>query len=169
MAAGPRVTDTQLAGLLGGAMFLAVAWPLFFLKLPPYQDLPGHLAAVTVLANPSLYPELVPTGFLKPNSFFFVWTLYVGRAVGFAFAAKLYALAVLAANAFVLPRFVLHATDRLGHSGGEKRLGDTTQFLIRVMSSGALSEVRPGAFCFSGNHSGRAAKVAEARESILPA
>ncbi|MDF2696604.1 MAG: hypothetical protein K0S65_4987 [Labilithrix sp.] len=107
-----NVSDRQLALLLGVGLFVLVGWPLLFLRIPPYQDLPGHLAAVTILANPSSYPEFVPTGFLKPNSFFFLWTLVVGRSFGFIAAAKAFTLGVLAATAIVLPRFVLHFTDR---------------------------------------------------------
>jgi hypothetical protein len=106
------MSDRRLAAAVGAVMFVAVAWPILLLRIPPYQDLPGHLAAVTVLANPDQYPNLLPTGFLKPNSFFFLWTLNAGRALGFVLAAKMYVLAILAANAFVLPRFVLHFTDR---------------------------------------------------------
>ena len=62
-----QLGDRPLALLIGVGLFLAVAWPLCFLRIPPYQDLPGHLAAVTILANPDKYPEFVPTGFLKPN------------------------------------------------------------------------------------------------------
>ena len=110
--ASAKLGDQKLALVIGLALFVLVGWPLLFLGIPPYQDLPGHLAAVTILANPSSYPEFVATGFLKPNSLLFVWTLYVGRAVGFVFASKLFTLGVLAATAIVLPRFVLHFTDR---------------------------------------------------------
>ena len=107
-----RLGDRPLSLLIGVGLFVAVAWPLCFLRIPPYQDLPGHLAAVTILANPDKYPEFVPTGFLKPNSFLFLWTLVLGRSFGFVAAAKAFAIGVLAANALVLPRFVLHFTDR---------------------------------------------------------
>jgi hypothetical protein len=107
-----RWTDRQLALLIGAGLFAFVAWPLLFLHIPPYQDLPGHLAAVAILANPEKYPEFIATGFLKPNSLLFLWTLNIGRHIGFVLAAKLFTLAVLATTAFVLPRFVLHFTDR---------------------------------------------------------
>jgi hypothetical protein len=124
--------DRRLAAVLGAAMFAIVAWPLLFLRVLPYQDVPGHLAAVTVLANPAQYPELVPTGFFKPNSFFFLWTLTVGRSVGFLCAAKLYALLILAANAFVLPRFVLHFADR-------KRMLLAAPFLVPMVHNWFVS------------------------------
>src|SRR4051812_18476209 len=87
--------DRQLALVIGGVLFVLVGWPLFFLRIPPYQDLPGHLAAVTILANPEKYPEFIPTGFLKPNSLFFLWTLLVGRSIGFVAAAKVFTLFTL--------------------------------------------------------------------------
>lgn len=106
------LADNQLALVISAVLFVCAAWPLAVVRIPPYQDLPGHLAAVTILANPDRYPELVATGFMKPNSFFFLWTLTVGRSIGFVLAAKIFAAAVLAGIAFVLPRFVLHFTDR---------------------------------------------------------
>lgn len=108
----PKLGDRRLALVIGLGLFAAVAWPLLLITLPPYQDLPGHLATVTILASPERYPELVATGFLHPGSFFFFWLLHVGKATGFVLAAKLFVFGVLAANAFVLPRFVLHFTDR---------------------------------------------------------
>jgi len=109
---GAKLDDRQLALVIGIGLFVLVGWPLLFLNIPPYQDLPGHLAAVTILATPEKYPEFIPTGFAKPNSFFFLWTLFVGRSFGFVLAAKVFVLGVLAATAIVLPRFVLHFTDR---------------------------------------------------------
>ncbi len=106
------LADNQLALVISAVLFVCAAWPLVVVRIPPYQDLPGHLAAVTILANPDRYPELVATGFMKPNSFFFLWTLTAGRSIGFVLAAKIFAAAVLAGIAFVLPRFVLHFTDR---------------------------------------------------------
>ncbi len=106
------LSDRQLAAAIGLVLFVVAGWPLLFLRIPPYQDLPGHLAAVTILDHPEKYPEFVATGFLKPNSFFFLWTLFVSRVIGLVPAAKVFVLGVLAAMAFVLPRFVLHFTDR---------------------------------------------------------
>lgn len=34
----------------------------------------------------------------------------------------------------------LHATDRMGYSGAEKRVGDTAQFVVHVMAPGGLTE-----------------------------
>jgi hypothetical protein len=125
-------SDRHLALLVGVGLFVLVGWPLLFLHIPPYQDLPGHLAAVTILANPEKYPEFIATGFLKPNSFFSLWTLVLGRSFGFVAAAKAFTLGVLAATAIVLPRFVLHFTDR-------KRLLLATPFLVPMVHNWFVS------------------------------
>jgi hypothetical protein len=104
--------DRRLATVLGAAMFLTVAWPILLLDVPPYQDLPGHLAEVTVLAHPYRYPELVSNGWLKSNSALVAWTFFVGRLVGVKLAARLFVLGTLAAMAFVLPRVALCFGDR---------------------------------------------------------
>ena len=76
----------------------------------------NHLAAVTVIENPARYPEFVFNGFFKTNAALFAWLVVVGKVVGTPLAARLFALMVLAANAFVLPRFVLTLT------GSRKRM-----------------------------------------------
>jgi hypothetical protein len=127
-----KLSDGQLALTIGVFLFVAVAWPLCFLHVPPYQDLPGHLAAVTILANLDQYPEFVGTGFLKPNSILFLFTLGFGRWLGTVGAAKLFSLLTLAANALVLPRFVLHFTDR-------KRMLIATPFLVPMVHNWFVS------------------------------
>lgn len=104
--------DRRLALALGLAIFALVGWPLLVVRIPPYQDLPAHLAAATILASPERYPDLVATSFLEPGSFLMLWMSVAGRWFGLVAAAKIFALAVLAGNALVLPRFVLHFTDR---------------------------------------------------------
>jgi hypothetical protein len=108
----PRLSDRQLAAVLGAALLAGVAWPLAFVRIPPYQDLLGHLATVTMLEHPGDYPDYVATGFLKTNAALSTWCVFAGRAVGLVTAARLFVLAVLAAAAFVLPRFVLHFRGR---------------------------------------------------------
>jgi len=107
-----RATDRQLALAMSVTLFALAAWPLALVEVPPYQDLPNHLAAVTVITHPERYPEFVSNGFLKTNAALFTWLYFVGKVVGVKVAAKLFALLVLAANALVLPRFVLHFTNR---------------------------------------------------------
>lgn len=108
------VTDKQLALLASAALFALVAWPLALTEVPPYQDLPNHLAAVTVIENPKLYPELVFNGFVKTNTALFAWLYFVGKLTGVKLAARLFSLLVLAANALVIPRFVLALTGSRG-------------------------------------------------------
>lgn len=107
----PRLSDTQLSLVVSATLFVACAWPLALTEVPPYQDLPNHLAAVTVIENPARYPELVFNGFLKTNAALFAWLVVVGKVTGAKLAARLFALVVLAANALVLPRFVLSLSD----------------------------------------------------------
>lgn len=105
-----RLTDAQLALLVSGALFLVGAWPLALVEVPPYQDLPNHLATATVIENPSLYPEYVFNGYFKTNAALFAWLHLVGKLAGLKLAARLFALLVLASYAFVIPRFVLLLT-----------------------------------------------------------
>ena len=116
LSRGWTFTDNHLALLVSAALFVVGAWPLALTEVPPYQDLPNHLAAVTVIDNPGRYPEFVFNGFFKTNAALFAWLHVVGQVVGTKLAARLFALLVLAANAFVLPRFVLALT------GSRKRM-----------------------------------------------
>ncbi|MDB4945672.1 MAG: hypothetical protein JWP97_5206 [Labilithrix sp.] len=115
--------DAQMALLVGAALFVIGAWPLALTEVPPYQDLPNHLAAATVIENPARYPEFVFNGFFKTNAALFAWLFVVGKVVGGKLAARLFALLVLAANAFVFPRFILELT------GSRKRMLVASLFL----------------------------------------
>ncbi|MCL2723907.1 MAG: hypothetical protein FWD69_05660 [Polyangiaceae bacterium] len=105
-----RLSDQRLAWLIGTVLFVVCAWPLALVQVPPLQDLPNHLAAVTVIEHPSQYPEFVFNGFFKTNAALFAWLFVVGKITGLDMAARLFALVVLAGNAFSLPRFVLAIT-----------------------------------------------------------
>ncbi len=105
-----RLTDRQLALVVGGILLVVGAWPVFLTRVPPFQDLPNHLAAVTVIQNPSAYPEFTFNGFFKTNAALFTWLHLVGKVAGPLLAAKLFALGTLSAMALVLPRFVLSFT-----------------------------------------------------------
>ena len=102
-----RWTDGQLALLLSAVLFVLAAWPMLLVEVPPLQDLPNHLAAITVIQNPDQYPELVFNGLFKTNSALFTWLLLVGRVTGTPLAAKLFCVLVLALGALAYPRFVL--------------------------------------------------------------
>ena len=105
-----KLSDTQVALLVSAVLFVFGAWPLLLAEVPPFQDLPNHLAAVTVIQNPERYPEFVFNGFFKTNAALFAWLYVVGKVTGVSLAAKLFAVLVVAANAFVFPRFVLALT-----------------------------------------------------------
>src|ERR1700722_4538367 len=107
-----RVTDRQLALVIGSVLFVLAAWPLALVDVPPFQDLPNHLATVTVIKPLDHYPEFVFNGYFKTNSALFTWLLLVGNVVGAKAAARLFALLVLALGAFAYPRFVLSFAGR---------------------------------------------------------
>ncbi|MDB4939352.1 MAG: hypothetical protein JWP87_6324 [Labilithrix sp.] len=123
LSRGWTFSDQHLALLVSAALFVVGAWPLALTEVPPYQDLPNHLAAVTVIENPGRYPEFVFNGFFKTNAALFAWLFVVGKVVGTKLAARLFALMVLAANAVVLPRFVLALT------GSRKRMLIASMFM----------------------------------------
>jgi hypothetical protein len=102
-----RTTDAQLALLIGLVLFALAAWPLALVEVPPLQDLPNHLAAISIIQHPDRYPEFVFNGFLKTNSALFTWVLVLGRVIGVTAAARLFVLFVLALGALAWPRFVL--------------------------------------------------------------
>jgi hypothetical protein len=107
-----RLSDRQLATLIGAVLFVVAAWPLFFLRMPPYQDLPDHLSTVCVLLDPARYPEYISNGFFKANSLFVFSTYLMAKVIGVVPAGHAFALVVLASTAFTLPHFVLSFTDR---------------------------------------------------------
>jgi hypothetical protein len=107
-----RLNDAQLALFISAVLFAVGAWPLALTEVPPYQDLPNHLAAATIIAHPEKYPEFVFNGFFKTNSALFAWLVVGSRVMSVTVAAKLFALGVLAANALTIPRFVLALTNR---------------------------------------------------------
>lgn len=104
--------DDRLALLISAVLFVLSAWPLLLVEVPPFQDLPNHLAAVTIIENPQLYPEFTFNGFLKTNAALFTWLAFVGRVVGVKMAAKLFTVLVLAVGAYTFPRFVLELAGR---------------------------------------------------------
>ena len=115
-----RLTDAQLALAAAAVLFALGAWPVMTVDIPPLQDLPNHLATISILEHPEQYPEFVFNGFLKTNAALFTWLYGVGRLVGAVAAARLFLLLVLATNALVFPRFVLElATGSLRERRGK--------------------------------------------------
>jgi hypothetical protein len=105
------LSDTRLAFLVALLLFALAAWPLLLVDLPPFQDLPNHVATAHIIAHPDLYPQYVFNGFLKSNSLLTLWFYLVGGH-GLFRAARIFTAIVLAASAFALPRFVLHFAGR---------------------------------------------------------
>jgi hypothetical protein len=104
------LSDAQIALVVSGLLFLTGAWPIALTEVPPYQDLPNHLATLTVIENLSAYPEYVFNGFFKTNSALFTWLHFVGGMTGTKPAARLFAVLTLGLTAFTIPRFVLRLT-----------------------------------------------------------
>jgi hypothetical protein len=107
-----RASDRQLVLVLGAVLFVLAAWPVLLVQVPPFQDLPNHLAAVTIIRHPERYPEFVFNGFFKTNSALFTWLLVVGGVLGTRMASKLFILLVLGLGAVSLPSFVLSFAGR---------------------------------------------------------
>jgi len=105
-----NLADSQRSYVISLVLFAFSAWPLTLTEVPPLQDLPNHLAAVSIIDRLSSYPEFVFNGFAKTNSALFVWLACFGKFVGYHTAARGFAWVVLAANALVWPRFVLSLT-----------------------------------------------------------
>jgi len=106
------VTDRRLVLLCGAALLVACAWPLAIVHLPPYQDVPNHLATVHALVHPGRYPELVSNGFFKTNSVLAAWLVWIGGGIGDVWAMRLFCLLVLATNAFGIPWLLFEVRGR---------------------------------------------------------
>lgn len=100
LASGP---PRVVAARLGLVLFVLSAFPLLLVEVPPYQDLPNHLASIHVVEHADKYPEFVFNGHFKTNGALFAWLHLVGKLTGSFVAAKLFAALTLATAAFVLP------------------------------------------------------------------
>ena len=105
-------SDRKVATLIGAVLAVLGGWPLFFVRLAPYQDLPDHLATVAVLLEPAKYPEFVSNGWLKANSSLVALLYLLAKGFGLLAAGRILPILVVTANAFALPHFVLSFTDR---------------------------------------------------------
>ena len=104
-------SDTRLTLLVAAALFALAAWPLLLVDLPPFQDLPNHVATAHIIAHPDLYPEFVFNGLFKSNALLTLWFIVAGGH-GLFGAARAFSAVVLAANAIALPLFVLRFAGR---------------------------------------------------------
>lgn len=109
------LTDGQLVALVASVLFVLAAWPLLLVPVPPFQDLPNHLATAHIIAHPDLYPQFAFNGFFKSNGlqtlWLAAWTSLAGGAHLFA-AARAFTAIVLAVNAVAWPVFVLRFAGR---------------------------------------------------------
>ena len=88
-------------------LFALSAWPTLLVALPPFQDLPNHLATAHIVAHPALYPEYAFNGLLKSNALLTLWFQLAGGHDLFA-AARAFTVIVLGVTALALVLFVLH-------------------------------------------------------------
>ena len=105
------LSDARLTWLVAPLLFALAAWPLLLVELPPFQDLPNHVATAHIIAHPDRYPEFVFNGFFKSNSLLTLW-LYAVGGHGLFGAARIFTAIVLATSALALPLFVLHFAGR---------------------------------------------------------
>jgi hypothetical protein len=108
------VSDARLTSFVAAALFVLAAWPLLLVDLPPFQDLPNHVATAHIIAHPALYPEFTFNGLFKSNALLTLWFYVVAGQGGHALfgAARVFVAIVLAVNAVALPIFVLHFAGR---------------------------------------------------------
>ncbi len=107
----PGASDARLAALVALALFALAAWPLLLVDLPPFQDLPNHVATAHIIAHPDLYPQYVFNGLFKSNALLTLWFQLFGGH-GLFGAARAFVALVLAVNALALPIFVLRFSGR---------------------------------------------------------
>jgi hypothetical protein len=120
-------TNAALLLKISGLLWVLSCVPIFISKALPFQDLPNHMASMSIVEHLSSYPEFASTGLLKTNSALFA-ILTAARAFGLSWTAssKLAAIIVLGASAFTFPR-VLH---RLG---GTEALYAGSVFLLPLV------------------------------------
>jgi hypothetical protein len=105
------LSDVRLGLLFALVLFVLAAWPLLLVEVPPFQDLPNHLATAHIVAHPALYPQYVFNGFFRSNSLLTLWLAAFGGH-SLTGAARAFVAFVLALNAVALPFFVLRFAGR---------------------------------------------------------
>ena len=105
------LSDRALWLAIGAALFVLSAWPLVLVDMPPFQDLPNHIASAYIARHPEIYPDYVFNGLWKANSTLELW-LHQFADDHLVSAAQAFVAIVLAVNAFVLPWFVLQLAGR---------------------------------------------------------
>lgn len=105
------LSDARLTALVALVLFALAAWPLLLVELPPFQDLPNHVATAHIIAHPEIYPEFVFNGLFKSNALLTLW-FHLWGSHGLFGAARAFTAIVLGASALALPLFVLHFAGR---------------------------------------------------------
>jgi hypothetical protein len=100
-----ELSDARLIALTAAALFVLYAWPLLLVAVPPFQDLPNHLATAHIIEHPDLYPEFAFNGLFKSNALLTLWLYTVGR-LGLFGATRAFVALVIAATSIALPVFV---------------------------------------------------------------
>lgn len=108
------VSDPALVAAIAATLFVLSAWPLLLVAVPPLQDLPNHLAAAHIVANPGRFPAFTFNGLFKSNSLLPLWLYLTGGEGGPRLygAARVFTALVLALNAVAWPVFVLRFAGR---------------------------------------------------------
>jgi len=110
-----RLSEAQDVAIVAAILFVLAAWPLLLVAVPPFQDLPNHLATAHIIAHPDLYPQYAFNGFFKSNGLLTAWlaaaTSLFGDGALFP-AARAFTALVLAVNALGWPLFVLRFAGR---------------------------------------------------------
>jgi len=104
-------SDRALLLTAAAILFVLDAWPLLLVDVPPFQDLPNHMATAHVVGHLDLFPLYTFNGFWRSNSLLNTWLVLAGDDHLFG-AARAFTAVVIAANALVLPWFVLRVAGR---------------------------------------------------------
>lgn len=110
-SAAPALSDRACVAIAGAVLFALSAWPLLLVELPPFQDLPNHLASAHIAEHLDLYTDFAFNGFAKSNSLLTLFLHLAGDDHLIA-AGKLFTAIILALGSFALPYFTLHFVGR---------------------------------------------------------
>lgn len=97
-----RTNDATLSLVLA----LALAWPLWFVSFPPYQDLYGHGATIEVLRHLRDYPEFEASGYLRSNACITTLGVLATRFVSVPLFMKAFSSLTIFMTSYGLLRFV---------------------------------------------------------------
>ena len=105
------LSDVRLTALTASALFVLSAWPLLLVDLPPFQDLPNHVATAHIIEHPELFPQFAFNGFFKSNCLLTLWFHLFGDH-RLLLAARLFTALAIGVNALALPLFFRHFAGR---------------------------------------------------------